>query len=236
MDIYRPQMQARALGERVDMRAVMKEVYLWMTLGLIVSAVVALTFAITGLTAAIFPVLIVIPFVQIGLVWYLVARLPKMEAQRAQTMFLVFAAVMGISLSTIFYWANLTDIYLALFATGATFGAMSIVGYTTQMDLTKFRSILFMGLIGLIIASIVNLFWASETLYWIVTYAGVLIFMGLTAYDTQWIKNNAHQLETQGVNRGAALVRQIAIMGALKLYLDFINLFLFMLRILSRDR
>ena len=93
-----------------------------------------------------------------------------------------------------------------------------------------------MGLIGLIIASIVNLFWASETLYWIVTYAGVLIFMGLTAYDTQWIKNNATQLETQGVNRGAALVRQIAIMGALKLYLDFINLFLFMLRILSRDR
>ncbi len=236
MDLYRPQPQARAVGTRVDLQAVMKEVYLWMTLGLITSAVVALLFAVTGLTEAIFPVLIVVPFVQIGLVWYLSARIHKMEAQRATTLFLLFAAIMGISLSTIFYWAALTDIYLALFATGAMFGAMSLVGYTTSIDLTRFGSLLIMALIGLIVASIVNLFLASETLYWLVTYAGVLIFVGLTAYDTQWIKNRAAQLETQGVNTGAAVVRQIAILGALHLYLDFINLFMYILRIVARER
>jgi FtsH-binding integral membrane protein len=233
MDIYRPQPQASALGVRVDLRAVMKEVYLWMTLGLVTSAVVALVFAATGLTAAIFPVLIIAPFAQIGLVWYLSARIQKMEAQRATTLFVVFAALMGITLSTIFYWATLTDIYLALFATGAMFAAMSIIGYTTHVDLSRLGSLLFMALIGLIVASIVNLFVASQTLYWVVSYAGVLIFVGLTAYDTQWIKRNAEQMELQGVNSGAAVVRQIAIIGALKLYLDFINLFLFILSIIG---
>jgi hypothetical protein len=236
MDVYRPQTQVTALGTRVELRAVMKEVYLWMTLGLITTTVIALLFAVTGLTEAIFPVLIVAPFVQIGLVWYLSARVFKMEAQRATNMFLLFAAVMGVSMSTIFYWANLADIYLALFATAGMFGAMSIIGYTTKIDLTRLGSYLFMALIGLIIASIVNLFLASETLYWLVTYAGVIIFVGLTAYDTQWIKNNAQRLEIQGVDSGAAIVRQIAILGALHLYLDFINLFLFILRIVSRDR
>jgi FtsH-binding integral membrane protein len=236
MDIYRPQPQAGALGVRVDLRAVMKEVYLWMTLGLVTSAVVALVLAVTGLTAAIFPVLIIAPFAQIGLVWYLSARIQKMEAQRATTLFLVFAAVMGITLSTIFYWASLADIYLALFATGAMFAAMSVVGYTTQIDLSRLGSLLFMALIGLIVASIVNLFVASQTLYWVVSYAGVLIFVGLTAYDTQWIKRNAQQMELQGVNSGAAVVRQIAIIGALKLYLDFINLFLFILSIVGNRR
>lgn len=236
MDIYRPQPQVSAMGTRVDMRAVMKEVYLWMTVGLITTAVVALFFAVSGLTAAIFPVLIVAPIAQIGLVWYLSARIFKMDAQRATTMFVIFAAVMGVTMSTVFYWADLTDIYFALFATSAMFGAMSIVGYTTNVDLSRFGGILFMALIGLIIASIVNIFVASSALYWVVSYAGVLIFAALTAYDTQWIKNNAQRLETQGVGSGAAVVRQIAIMGALKLYLDFINLFIYILRIVSRDR
>ncbi|MCZ7541585.1 MAG: Bax inhibitor-1/YccA family protein [Anaerolineae bacterium] len=236
MDIYRPQPQATALGARVDMRAVMKEVYLWMTLGLLTSAIVALVLALSGLTEAIFPVLIIAPFAQIGVVWYLSARITRMEARRATNVFLLFAALMGVTLSTVFYWAALTDIYLALFATGAMFAAMSIVGYTTEMDLTRLGSLLFMALIGLIVASIVNIFLASETLYWVVSYAGVLIFVGLTAYDTQWIKRQAEQLEVQGINTGTAVVRQVAIMGALKLYLDFINLFLFILRIISRDR
>jgi len=234
MNIYRP--QATAVGARVDMRAVMKEVYLWMTLGLLTSAVVALVFALSGLTEAIFPVLIVAPFAQIGLVWYLSARITRIEAGRATNLFLLFAALMGVTLSTVFYWAALTDIYLALFATSAMFAAMSIVGYTTQMDLSRLGGMLFMALIGLIVASVVNLFLASEALYWLVSYAGVLIFVGLTAYDTQWIKRQAAQLETQGINTGAAVVRQVAIMGALKLYLDFINLFLYILRIVSRDR
>jgi FtsH-binding integral membrane protein len=233
MDIYRPETQISALGTRVDMRAVMKEVYLWMTLGLITSAVVALVFAVTGLTAALGPLLLVAVIAQFGLVFYLAARIHKMEAKRAQTMFLLFAAVMGITLSTIFYYAALTDIFLALFATGATFGAMTIVGYTTQTDLSKLGGLLFMALIGLIIASVVNIFVASSTLYWVVNYAGVLIFVGLTAYDTQWIKNNAQRIEVQGVNSEAAAVRQLAILGALHLYLDFINLFIFILNIIS---
>ncbi len=236
MDIFRPQPQATALGTRVDMRAVMKEVYLWMTLGLLISATVALVLALTGLTATLFPVLIIAPFAQIGLVWYLSARIHRMEASRATNLFLVFAAVMGVTLSTIFYWAELTDIYLALFATGTMFAAMSVIGYTTEVDLSRLGGILLMGLIGLIVASVINLFLASDTLYWLVTYGGVLIFVGLTAYDTQWIKRRAASLEYQGVNSGAAAVRQVAIIGAMKLYLDFINLFLYILRIVSRRR
>lgn len=236
MDIYRPQPQVTALGTRVDMRAVMKEVYLWMTLGLLISAGVALALAVSGLIEVLFPVLIIAPFAQIGLVWYLAARIKRMEASRATTLFLVFAGVMGITLSTVFYWAEMSDIYLALFATTAMFGAMSIVGYTTEVDLSQFRGLLFMALIGLIVASIVNLFLASEALYWLISYAGVIIFVGLTAYDTQWIKRQAIALETQGINTGATVVRQVAIIGALKLYLDFVNLFLYMLRIMSRRR
>ncbi len=235
MDIYRPQPQASAIGTRVNMRDVMKEVYLWMTLGLIVTAVVALFLAITGLTTALGPALIIAPFAQLGLVFWISARITKMEPSRATTLFLVYAALMGVTMSFVFYWAELTDIYIALFATGAMFGAMSVVGYTTEVDLSRFGSLLFMALIGLIVAMVINLFLASSALYWLVSIAGVLIFTGLVAYDTQWIKNSAAQLELQGQNSGAAVVRQIAIMGALKLYLDFINLFLFILRILSRD-
>ncbi len=233
MDIYRPQPQARALGERVDFRAVMKEVYLWMTVGLITSAVIAAFFAVTGLTESLGPLLFVAIIAELGLVIYLSVRITKMSGQRATNVFLLYAALNGVTLSTVFFYADLTDIYLALFATGAMFAAMTIVGYTTSVDLTKYGGFLLMALIGLIIASVVNIFFASETLYWIVTYAGVLIFTALTAYDTQWIKRNAQSLEMQGVHSGAALVRQVAIIGALKLYLDFVNLFLYILRIVS---
>ncbi len=235
MDIYRPQPQAQALGTRIDMRAVMLEVYLWMTLGLITTAVVALVFASTGITASLGPLLFVAVIGQIGMVFYLSARIFKMEPAVAQRMFLLYAALMGVTMSTIFYWADLGEIYLALFSTSAMFGAMTVVGYTTKTDLTKLGSILMMGLIGLIIAMVVNLFVGSSALYWLISIAGVVIFTALTAYDTQKIKNAAGQLEMQGVSSGAAAVRQIALMGALILYLDFINLFLFMLRLMSRD-
>ncbi len=233
MDIYRPQPQAKVLGERINMRSVMQQVYLWMTLGLITSAVVAGFLATTGLTAALAPVLMIVMLVEVGLVWYLAARLTKISPQRATTLFMVYAVLNGMTLSTVFYWASLSNISLALFATGAMFAAMSIVGYTTEIDLSRFRGILLMGLIGLIVASVVNLFLASSALYWLVTYAGVILFVGLTAYDTQWIKRQAEVLEIQGVNSGAAAVRQVAIIGALKLYLDFVNLFLYILRIVN---
>lgn len=235
MDIYRPQPQATTLG-RVNLRAVMQEVYLWMTIGLLISAAVAITFAATGLTVALAPVLMIAMFAEIGLVWYLAARIMKMSAQRATRVFLLYAALNGATLSFVFFWADLSDVYLALFATGAMFAAMSIIGYTTSIDLTRMGGFLFMALIGLIVASVINIFFASETLYWLVTYAGVLIFVALTAYDTQWIKRSAQQMEIQGVPNEAALVRRVAIMGALKLYLDFINLFIYILRILAGSR
>jgi len=236
MDLYRP--QAVVTTPRVDLRAVMQEVYLWMSAGLAVSAVFAVIFASTGLTAVLAsrPILMMVMLVELGLVWYLSARIFQMSPATASLLFLVYAAMNGATLSIIFYVADLVDIYLAFFAAGAMFAAMSIVGYTTKVDLSRLRGILLMALIGLIIASIVNIFLASSTLYWLVNYAGVLIFVALTAYDTQWIKRAALHIEAQGIGEGEAVIRQIAIIGSLHLYLDFVNLFLFMLRIMGRRR
>ncbi len=235
MDIYRPPASIAA-PSRVNVRAVMQEVYLWMTLGLITSAVVAVLFAVTGLTITLMPVYMPLLLVEVGLVWYLAARLHRMPHQRAAVMFLIYSALNGATLSVILYAFELGDIYLALFATGAMFAAMSIVGYTTEVDLTKYGGILLMALIGLIIASVVNLFFASSALYWLVSYAGVLIFVGLTAYDTQMIKRQAAMLEMDYTGDTATLTRRVALLGALKLYLDFVNLFLFILRIVGRRR
>jgi len=232
MDIYRPQPQAAVIGSRVSMREVMQQVYLWMMTGLGLSALVAVLLA-TVLTEALVPLLLPAVVVELVLVLYLSMRITKMSAERATTVYLAYAALNGVTLATIFFWASLTDIWLALFATGAMFAAMSIIGFTTNVDLSGMRSYLLMGLIGLIIASVVNIFWASSTLYWIVTYAGVLLFVALTAYDTQWIKRMAIEIEVAGMSSGEATVRRVAIIGALKLYLDFINLFLYILRIVS---
>lgn len=236
MDLYRPQAQASILGERISMRAVMQQVYLWMTVGLITSAVVAVIFAVSGLTVSLGPLLYVAMFAEVGLVWYIAARIMKISAQQATNLFLIYAAINGATLSILFYVYDLGDIYLALFSTGAMFAAMSVVGYTTKVDLSRYGGILLMALIGLLIASIINIFVASSTLYWVVSYAGVFIFTALTAYDTQWIKNSAMQLEASGMSTGEAMVRRVAIMGALKLYLDFINLFLYILRIIGGSR
>ena len=185
------------------------------------------------LTEALVPLLLPAVVVELVLVLYLSMRITKMSAERATTVYLAYAALNGVTLATIFFWASLTDIWLALFATGAMFAAMSIIGFTTNIDLSGMRSYLLMGLIGLIIASVINIFWASSALYWIVTYAGVLLFVALTAYDTQWIKRTATEIEIAGMSSGEATVRRVAIIGALKLYLDFINLFLYILRIVS---
>lgn len=233
MDVYRPSSQVNVFGTRIEMRAVMQQVYLWMTIGLLITAVIAAFFATTGLTLALGPVLLVAVIAQLGLVLWLTVRIHKMSAQRATTVFLAYAALNGVALSGIFYFADMVDIWLALIATGGMFGAMTVLGYTTSVDLSRFGGILIMALIGIVIASIVNIFLASSALYWLVTYAGVLIFTALTAYDTQWIKRNAQQLEMQGVSSQDAAVRQVAIIGALHLYLDFINLFLYILRILN---
>ena len=138
----------------------------------------------------------------------------------------------GLTLSTIFLVYTQSSIASTFFVTAATFGCMSMYGYTTQRDLTSLRSFLFMGLIGLIVASLVNIFLQSGPLYWILTYAGVAIFMGLTAYDTQKIKELSRVMGTQD----SESFQKVAIMGALRLYLDFVNLFLYLLRVFGKRR
>ncbi len=149
----------------------------------------------------------------------------KLSASTAQLLFWAFAGVMGLSLSSIFLVYTGASITKVFFISAATFGAMSLYGYTTKRDLTGVGNFLIMGLIGLIIASIVNIFLASSALDWAISAIGVLIFVGLTAYDTQKIK------ESYSETFGAEILKKGAIMGALSLYLDFINLFLMLLRL-----
>jgi FtsH-binding integral membrane protein len=154
----------------------------------------------------------------------------KMSAAKAQTVFWIFAALMGISLSSIFLMYTGGSIARVFFITSGTFGAMSIYGYTTKRDLTKLGSFLMMGLIGIIIASLVNIFLKSPMMYFVISILGVLIFVGLTAYDTQKIKN------MYAVSDTGELMGKKAVMGALTLYLDFINLFIMLLRLFGQRR
>jgi FtsH-binding integral membrane protein len=158
----------------------------------------------------------------------------RMSAAALTGCFLFYSALNGVTMSVIFYFFTMSSIAATFFATSLTFGAMSLFGYVTKRDLTKLGSLCFMALVGLIIASIVNIFWANSTLYWIVTYVGILIFIGLIAYDTQKIKEMSLAI---GDDLAASEVgKKYAIMGALELYLDFINLFLLLLRLFGRGR
>ncbi len=169
-------------------------------------------------------------FAPLGMVLFLSFRIQQMSFATAQTTFWIYAALMGISLSTILFVYTGASIAMTFFVTAATFGAMCLWGYTTQRDLTGFGSFLFMGLIGLILASLANMFFHSTQLQFVVSVIGVLIFTGLTAYDSQSIKNMYY------VGDDGALMGKKAIMGALRLYLDFINLFLFLLRFMGNRR
>jgi FtsH-binding integral membrane protein len=176
--------------------------------------------------------LIIAAFVEIGLVLAISAGINRMAPSTAGTLFLVYSAVNGLTFSLIFLAYDGGTIAYAFIATAAMFGAMSVIGYTTQMDLSKLGSILFMGLIGLLVVSLLNLFIGSSFLYWVISVAGVVIFTGLTAWDTQRIKQMAQQSTMMGSD-GALLQQRITIIGALTLYLDFINLFLYLLRLIS---
>ena len=211
----------------------MKNVYLWMTLGL----------GMTGLTAAyvagnpgwmqtIFEtrgLLFALLIGEVALVWVLSARIMKMSFATAGIMFAVYSILNGVTLSVIFLAYTMESIASTFFVTAGTFGAMTLVGYTVKKDLSGLGRFLIMALIGLIIATLVNIFAASSTLSWIITYLGVIIFVGLTAYDTQKIKNMLREYgsETNDVTM------KLALMGSLTLYLDFINLFLYLLRVLG---
>ena len=172
----------------------------------------------------------VVMLAPLGVVFYMSFGIAKMSASKAQTVFWIFAALMGLSLSWILLVYTGVSVARVFFITSATFGAMSIYGYTTKRDLTKLGSFLFMGLIGIIIASLVNIFLKSSMMYFVISILGVLIFVGLTAYDTQKIKN------MYSASDSGEIIGKKAVMGALTLYLDFINLFIMLLRLFGARR
>jgi hypothetical protein len=213
----------------------MVRVYNWMTAGLAITGFMA--FYVSGnetIMSIIFgnPIMpIVLMIVQIGLVFWLASRVMQMSVSQATGVFMLYAGLTGITFSFIFVVYTSASITSTFLVTAGTFGAMSLYGYTTKKDLTSWGSFLFMGLIGIIIASVVNMFMQSSMMHMIITYAGVLIFVGLTAYDTQKIK----EMNILG-NEGTDEDTKEAIRGALTLYLDFINLFLMLLRLMGDRR
>ena len=176
-------------------------------------------------------ILWVLLFAQLGLVFWLSARVMHMSISSATILFITYSVLTGVTLSSIFMVYNIGTIATAFFVTAGTFFTMSLVGYTTRMDLSRLGNILYMMLIGLVIATVVNIFVASTTLYWITTYAGVIIFVGLIAWDTQKLRNLF--LEYGSADEGG---QKLALLGALTLYLDFINIFIYMLRIFGSNR
>ncbi len=222
--------------ERSAQISLFRNVYLWMGMALAITGFTALFVSnsynllslILGNQLVFWGLLIG----ELALVWYLSARINKLSFVNATMMFIVYSILNGATLSVIFLVYTMSSIATTFFVTAGTFGVMCLYGYLTKRDLTSIGNICFMALIGLIIASIVNFFLKSEMMYWIISYAGVIIFVGLTAYDTQKIKR---LLLGNGIEVNET-TQKIALLGALTLYLDFINLFLFLLRLLGNRR
>jgi uncharacterized protein len=210
-----------------------RRVYNWMALGLGVTALTSLfTVNSPAMMQLIFGtpmVLMALIIAELGIVIALSAAINRLSSSTALLMFFAYSFLNGLTLAAIFFVYTRTSIANTFFVTAGTFGVMSVYGYTTKRDLTAWGSFLTMGLIGIIIASLVNFFFQSTQVNWLITYLGVIIFVGLTAYDTQQIKAMA-----QGGFGGEEMERKGAVIGALRLYLDFINLFLLLLRIFGR--
>jgi FtsH-binding integral membrane protein len=235
----------RALAYDAGLRAHMIRVYNYMGGAVALTGVVAyLTFnmavtttgagqlALTPFGQAIFasPLMWVLMLAPLGLVFFMSFRIDRLQASTALMLFLGYAALLGISLATIFLVYTQTSITRVFFISAASFGALSLYGYTTQRDLSAMGSFLMMGLFGIIIASLVGLFWHSTALQFLISVVGVLVFAGLTAWDTQRIKEMYDPMDD-----GTVAGRK-AVMGALSLYLDFINLFLMLLRLFGDRR
>ena len=217
-----------------ESNAIMKRVYLRMFIGLLVSAFCALGVASSPTALSLFfgnSVMYILLFVaMIAMAWILPSRMSRMRSSTVLGLFILFSAMMGITLAPIFLVYNLGSIISTFFITAGTFGAMSVYGYFTKSDLSKISTYLIMALFGLIIASLVNMFVANSTLDWIISIVGVLVFVGLTAWDTQTIKRLAQ------TEMDPSMSDKLATIGAMNLYLDFINMFLYLLRLLnSRD-
>jgi len=222
---------------QVRVNSFVRSVYNWMAIGLGITGVVAYGVANSpGVTEVIFGSQLVffgLIIAQLAMVYMISARIQRMQASTATMLFIVYSALNGATLSSIFLAYAQSAITSTFFICAATFTACSVYGWTTRRDLTTMGGFLTMGLIGIVIASVVNMFFQSSAVSTIVSYVGVLVFVGLTAYDTQDIKNMAL---SQPGDIDAGAVRKGAILGALKLYLDFINLFLMLLRIFGSGR
>jgi FtsH-binding integral membrane protein len=168
---------------------------------------------------------------ELALVFWISSGIQRMSSNMAIGLFLLYSVLNGMTLSVLLIAYTGASVASTFFITAGMFGAMSVYGYTTKQDLSSWGNLLFMALIGLILASVVNIFLQSSGLYWLINYIGVLVFVGLTAYDTQKIKQLAAQVIVESEEG-----RKVAIFGALTLYLDFINMFIFMLRILGNRR
>ncbi|QCT20645.1 Bax inhibitor-1/YccA family protein [Jejubacter calystegiae] len=235
MDRY-PRSDSTVVQQGSRLQTYMAQVYGWMTCGLLLTGFVAWYAANTPeLMMYIFSgkfIFFGLIIAQLALVFVLSGLVHKLSPGVATGLFMLYSALTGLTFSSIFLAYTWSSIASTFVVTGGMFGAMSLYGYTTQRDLSKWGSLLFMGLIGLILASLVNLWLKSTPLMWAITYIGVLIFVGLTAYDTQKLKNLGEQIDTQD----KAQMRRYSILGALTLYLDFINLFLMLLRIFGNRR
>lgn len=220
---------------RQGLNAYISKVFSWMFVGLAVTAVVA--FAVSSSYSIIiflFQNIYLFYGLMIGeviLVAVLSGRIMKLSFAAAFSMFLLYAAVNGITFALIFVLYTGESIWATFLITGVTFGAMALYGRFTKTDLTQFRSVLFMGLIGVVVLSIVNIFLNSDPLGWIISIVGLFVFLGLTAYDTQKLKGYYYATDGQ-----MALRQNLGVMGALSLYLDFINLFLKLLRLFGRRK
>ncbi|WP_064194176.1 Bax inhibitor-1/YccA family protein [Shigella flexneri] len=214
----------------------MAQVYGWMTVGLLLTAFVAWYAANSAavmellFTNRVFLIGLIIA--QLALVIVLSAMIQKLSAGVTTMLFMLYSALTGLTLSSIFIVYTAASIASTFVVTAGMFGAMSLYGYTTKRDLSGFGNMLFMALIGIVLASLVNFWLKSEALMWAVTYIGVIVFVGLTEYDTQKLKNMGEQIDT----RDTSNLRKYSILGALTLYLDFINLFLMLLRIFGNRR
>ena len=211
------------------------KVFNWMAAGLGITGLVAYGTAASGLAVRIInsPLFLILALGTLGLVFFLSARIDKIQASTASALFIGYSVLNGLFFSTIFLRYTGTSIASTFIITAGMFGAMAVYGLVTKRDLSGWGSFLFMGLIGLILASIVNIFLKSPGVYWVTSMIGVFIFTGLTAYDVQKIK----KMGEEGIMaQGREAITKGSIMGALALYLDFINLFLMLLRFFGGSR
>ena len=223
------------LGMSAAFPALMRKVYVWMAMALAITAITAYGVASSpALTSLIFGNKLIffgLIIAELVLVFWVSARIEKLSLTKATLMFIVYSVLNGATLSTIFFAYSPEIITKTFFVTAGTFGAMAIYGYFTKSDLSSWGKLLIMAVIGLIIAGVVNIFLRSQLMDFVVSMVGVLIFVGLTAYDSQKIKRMLMMQADMGET-----AQKVALMGALSLYLDFINLFLYLLRLFGRER